>query len=310
MGGKEILIDQSNGVRQGSPDSPVLFAARVGELLVRALQQTQQLPRHSNQPFLPPPPYHGGSFMDDTYNWGEHPAHIQATIKRSSTYYDFMVCESIRRRLTLFAAALPTTRPSQLGGNHTTRHGALCHPSPGHAGGLLQKNPHLVAEMQSRARGAFASNSRLLTARTPLRPRMLLHQALVRQSTLWACETRPVQDTLLRSTTPQNAGGGRRPGEDWVDWNKRSVRCLPAQNRGGTLVYLQPEANLAAVGARHPNGRCHQRHALVEGPELLAHRATQRSPLWCQACIALQPSTRHRTPDFSRGRAQLGRGGG
>ena len=118
------------------------------------------------------------------------------------------------------------------GGNHTTRHGGLCHPSPGHAGGLLQKNPHLVAEMQSRARGAFASNSRLLTARTPLRPRMLLHQALVRQSTLWACETRPVQDTLLRSTTPQNAGGGRRPGEDWVDWNKRSVRCLPAQNRG------------------------------------------------------------------------------
>ena len=40
-GGEEVLIRQSNGVRQGSPDSPTLFSLVNEEAAVAALREAQ-----------------------------------------------------------------------------------------------------------------------------------------------------------------------------------------------------------------------------------------------------------------------------
>ncbi|CAE7200817.1 unnamed protein product [Symbiodinium sp. CCMP2592] len=93
--------------------------------------------------------------------------------------------------------------------------------------------PQLAAEMGTRARKAWGKNKALLTAKTKLKQRLQLHSILVRQSALWAAETWPVQDTLLRAANVQQlqhvrsmVGGARAPGEAWADWNKRSLRMV------------------------------------------------------------------------------------
>ena len=60
---------QTNGVRQGSPDSPVVFSGAIGETLDEVLQELQPVPRQGDNPKLPPSPQGGASFLDDTYLW-------------------------------------------------------------------------------------------------------------------------------------------------------------------------------------------------------------------------------------------------
>ena len=69
-------IPQTNGVRQGLWDSPVLFS-RVADCLEAATEETQDMLGPAKGP---PPPQAGGAFMDDTYLWSHDYAHLQATL--------------------------------------------------------------------------------------------------------------------------------------------------------------------------------------------------------------------------------------
>ena len=62
VGGHCVSIKQTTGVRQGGPDSPVLFAAQMGRAIQRA-----QLPPPEGAGVMPPCPTDAGAFMDDTY---------------------------------------------------------------------------------------------------------------------------------------------------------------------------------------------------------------------------------------------------
>ena len=75
----KVVVGQSNGVRQGSPDSPVLFAAQIGEILDDVLNTVNggSPPHVGRHQALSPPPHSGAAFMDDTYVWGESPEYVQ-----------------------------------------------------------------------------------------------------------------------------------------------------------------------------------------------------------------------------------------
>ena len=79
---RKVQVDQSNGVRQGSPDSPVLFAAQIGEILDATLAAVNggQPPHVGRHEALQPPPHSGAAFMDDTYVWGESSEYVQKVL--------------------------------------------------------------------------------------------------------------------------------------------------------------------------------------------------------------------------------------
>ena len=64
-------------VRQGSPDSPVVFAALTAQALEEAVSQTAHMLGGARGP---PPPQQGGAYMDDTYLWSHDAKHLQATL--------------------------------------------------------------------------------------------------------------------------------------------------------------------------------------------------------------------------------------
>ena len=224
-----VSVPQSNGVRQGSPDSPVLFSRIIADDLQEALRDAQPLLGENRGP---PPPHSGGAFMDDTYLWGYSKEHLQYALA------------SLERRLASHGLAINPGKTaiihSQPQGGGTFLIGGeevACKPhgtvitalgSPITFGDTV---PVLVAEMQHRARKAFHKNAKLLCAPTPLKARLTLHQALVRGAALWGGQSWPVTDAILRavnSTQLQQIRRmmhpGRKAGETWAEWNIRTLR--------------------------------------------------------------------------------------
>ncbi|CAE7027707.1 unnamed protein product [Symbiodinium sp. CCMP2592] len=78
VGKSLVSVTQSNGVRQGSPDSAVLYSASVGETL-QELHDTVPLGK-SGRPDLPACPSQGAGYMDDTYLWSEDAKAMQRSI--------------------------------------------------------------------------------------------------------------------------------------------------------------------------------------------------------------------------------------
>ena len=74
-------IPQTNGVRQGSPDSPVIFASVVGDVMNEteplAAQQAGVANRERTPDRGPPLPHHTAGFQDDVYLWALHKPFLQ-----------------------------------------------------------------------------------------------------------------------------------------------------------------------------------------------------------------------------------------
>ncbi|CAE7778272.1 unnamed protein product [Symbiodinium sp. CCMP2456] len=71
--GATLHLDQTNGVRQGSPDSPVAF----GSVVARDLDDCIGEAKRAKPTTGDPPPEDGGSYMDDTYIWSMSHSHMQ-----------------------------------------------------------------------------------------------------------------------------------------------------------------------------------------------------------------------------------------
>ena len=77
FGEDTLHVDQTNGVRQGSPDSPSLFSAGIGEAIDQVTRDMEGKEIRGDRPRLPPAPFGIGAFMDDTYIWGANHAWVQ-----------------------------------------------------------------------------------------------------------------------------------------------------------------------------------------------------------------------------------------
>ena len=230
FGGTNVYITQTNGVRQGGPDSPVVFSALIGDTLLKTAQRVTADPRGPD-PRLPPPPHHTAGYMDDVYVWGESPQHVQEILT---------VLESILAEHGLFINHLKTCAIANKG-QHTLR-------IAGHA--VETQGPHhpimvlgspvsfaggpafLTAELATRTRKAFYGNKKTLCAKTKLESRIKAHNIIVREAALWEAPTWPIHDSLLRAANTAQLQHirimmdlRRRPGESWHEWNTRTLRA-------------------------------------------------------------------------------------
>ncbi|CAE7361641.1 unnamed protein product [Symbiodinium sp. CCMP2592] len=217
MGGQSVNVPQTNGVRQGSPDSPVLFGRVVADDLEGPLNATQHLlpPKQEG----PPPPQSGGAYMDDTYLWSYDRDHLQASLAE------------LERRLRQHGltinpgkTAIIYSRPE---GGGTFRIGGdevACKPfgevitALGSPITFGEEVAAVVAEMNH-------------CAPTSLDSRIKLHQTLVRGAALWGGEAWQVTDAVLQAANSTQLTQvrrmmhpGRRPGETWAEWHVRTMR--------------------------------------------------------------------------------------
>ena len=231
---RQVCIEQSNGVRQGSPDSPVLFAAKIGEALDATLAAVNggAPPHVGRHKALEPPPHSGAAFMDDTYVWGESPEYVQQVLAE---------LEVRLRAIGLLINAKKTQVISNIDEDpfRFTIGGKTVKPDGPKAVMTILGAPvtlagdvaPIVAEMQGRARQAFHKHKKVLCSRAPLKDRLNLHQTLVRGAALWGCPAWPVNASLLQAANSTQLlqlrcmiTGKRPPSEAWQDWNKRTMR--------------------------------------------------------------------------------------
>ena len=222
-------IPQSNGVRQGSPDSPILFSRIVGDCLEQALQETQHLLTPAKGPA---PPESGGAFMDDTYLWSHDPTHLQATLAALERHL-------ARHGLLINPGKTAIIFSQPQGGGEFRIGGEMvgCKPfgevitALGSPITFGESVAAIITEMNHRARKAFHKHAALLCAATPLKGRLTLHQTLVRGAALWGGQAWPVTDGILRAINTTQLlqirrmmHPARRPGEQWEAWHIRTMR--------------------------------------------------------------------------------------
>ncbi|OLP96103.1 Retrovirus-related Pol polyprotein from type-1 retrotransposable element R2 [Symbiodinium microadriaticum] len=222
---EHFRLPQSNGVRQGSPDSPIAF----GRIVAKDLEKSLAEAKHAKPTSGEPPPEDGGCFMDDSYLWSTSATHLQTMLNRvgANLPKKGLDIHPVKTEIidnqeggTPFKVAGKTVLSK--GADHVIR--VLGSPL-----NFRGQPSIIVAEMQTRARKAFAKHRGTLMSNAPLKSRLQMHTVLVRQSALWACETWGCMDFILKcanSTQLMQARNmlktSRGAGEQWHEWN---IRC-------------------------------------------------------------------------------------
>ena len=93
-GDAELDVEQTNGIRQGSPDSPVLFASLVADRLGRILRAVES----ANTPCLPPG---GAIWMTPTSGRSRHSTYSKQC-GRWTQYWPWMDLKSMETRPNVF----------------------------------------------------------------------------------------------------------------------------------------------------------------------------------------------------------------
>ena len=228
--GGEQVVAQSNGVRQGSPDSPKLFATLIGEVLNTVFAKDK--PKEESKV---PVPHPGASFMDDTYLWAEKPDTLQYYLGETEKELKKDGLEINQKTMIICTHA--TTRCFQIGGGKIAAQGPEAVMNVLGAPVSFDMGPAvLAAEMANRARRAFHSRKRILRANGPVKSKLMLHNTYVRGAALWGCQAWPAHKTILTACNTVQLQQvrdildiKRGTGESWVDWNSRSMRLARAQ---------------------------------------------------------------------------------
>ena len=221
-------IKQTNGVRQGSPDSPILFSRIVADCLEGALRETSHLLRPAKGP---PPPESGGAFMDDTYLWSHDPVHLQALLG------------ALERRLAAHGLLINPAKTaiihSQPGG------GRVCHRGEG--GGLqtLRRSHHCTGVTHHLWRGGCRNSDRNAPSskesipqacKAALRPNAFEGQDHTTPNTgaggsalggaILASDRQHPQSNQQHSagTHTTHDAPSAEAGESWEQWNIRTMR--------------------------------------------------------------------------------------
>ena len=245
-------MEQTNGVRQGAPDSPVIFAAMIGQVLNEVLGQApatanatpptpMTVERTSTASAVPQfqdrapdngpaMPSNGGGFQDDVYLWSHSRDFLQAKLR--------IMVRSLRAR-NLQVNATKTKYLHNQPGKQTIQVGEV--EVEGERDGsvtvlgapiaLTGEVTQILAEVARRARGAFAMHKKLLTGGGSIDHKLLAYTRYVAASALWAIGAAHPHDSLLKGINSIQLTQlrrvfniTRRALEPWAQWNQRSLR--------------------------------------------------------------------------------------
>ena len=230
----QVSICQTNGVRQGSPDSPVLFAAQIGEALDATLQAVDggQPPHVGRHEALQPPPHSGAAFMDDTYIWGESPEYVQRVLDELEKQLRKLGLSINPKKTQVISNKENDSVRFTIGGVQVVPDGPKdLMTILGAPISLSGEVAPVVAEMQGRARRAFHAHKKLLCSKGPLQERLRMHQCLVRGAALWGCPAWSINSALLQAANSTQllqvrtmTAAKRLATESWQDWNIRTMR--------------------------------------------------------------------------------------
>ena len=224
-------VPQSNGIRQGSPDSPDLFGAVIAKDLQIALGKAPAQPPDPQGG--PPPPKAGGSMTPISG------ARTRSTCKacwdtwRGSCRW----MGSIHPDKTAILCSQPTQDTFTIRGETVACQAPqTIVPALGTPLTFGDQTAAIIAEMTRRGRAAFSKHKKVLTARASLKPRIIAHMTLVRGAALYAAETWPAHQHLLRAANTIQATHYRQmmhlnkqATEPWGDWHVRSLRVARAR---------------------------------------------------------------------------------
>ena len=267
FGEETLSVDQTNGVRQGSPDSPSLFSAGIGEAIDQVSRDMEAHEIRGDHPRLPPAPFGIGAFMDDTYVWSANKAWVQQCLHEVVKRFAERGLE-INPKKTMVICSVEGGDSFTIGGQTVTSLGPeAIMPVLGSPVTFINAPGALVGEMQHRARKSFHANRQLLCcAEAKLDDRLRSSITLLRSAALWACETWPISDYLLRAANSlqyhyvrEIIGRKQKPQEEWASWNQRSLRearLIVHRNKacGGrwSSFILRVRWQLLGHVARHP----------------------------------------------------------
>ena len=229
--GETLQVPQTNGVRQGSPDSPVVFSAAIGETLDEVMQELEPVPRKGDNPKLPPSPQGGASFLDDTYLW----SHNRNWLVKALTILEKKLGKKnlfLNAKKTHAIANAVDKTPLHIGGKEVQiQKGDAVVQVLGSPVSFDNVPAVILGGASERARKAFHANKSILCSKTSIDEKLRGMLMLVRPAALWACATWPINESLLKGINTlqlqllrKAIGGQRRPGEEWVEWNKRTLR--------------------------------------------------------------------------------------
>ena len=228
-------IPRTNGVRQGSPDSPVIFACIVGDVMnemeTRAKQQATPQNRETVPDRGPALPHHTAGFQDDVYLWALRKPFLQLLL-------DSLATRLAKRNLQIHPTKTRYVHSSKQ--EHTLKVGGQ--EIKGEAGGtitvlgapvaLSNEVAACLGELSRRARVAYGAHKAMLEGPGEQDQKLKAYNRFVTPAALWAIGAAHPHDSLLKGANSiqllqlrQMLRVKRKATEGWVEWNQRSLRC-------------------------------------------------------------------------------------
>ena len=248
---QQLLVRQSNGVKQGAPESPVLFAALIAELANEVAEEFN-MAKPQEEPGWEMP-FNLATFADDMYLWHFCLSRLQALLvaverKAADNGLDFQgdktqvltSVEGDKRTLVIGGKTVSLLKPGTLIRVLGTQQGFRRGPSD------------IAAEVNAKMRQVFWAHKTVFAGKMPLTCKWESFNAVVRGAALWQAAALPPGRNLLAALNTQQlrlvrvmAGLRRKQGEPFVEYEMRSLRVsrarlhLHQQERFSTFVLRQ-----------------------------------------------------------------------
>ncbi|CAE7549785.1 jockey\pol [Symbiodinium natans] len=248
---QHIPIRQSNGVKQGAPESPVLFAALIAELADEvATEFGMALPHEEPGWELP---FNLAAFADDMYLWHFCLRRLQELLTMVENKAAENGLQFQGDKTSVLTSVEDDARTLTIGGKQVKflPPGSLVRVL-GTQQGFKRGAADVAAEVNAKMRQVFWAHKAVFAGRMPLTCKWEAFHAVVRGSGLWQAAALPPSRNLLAALNTQQlrfvrvmAGLRRKQGEPFVDYEMRSLRVsrarlhLHGQERYSTYVLRQ-----------------------------------------------------------------------